>query len=71
MEASNQQQAGDPKPMSQLELDEMQEQIRLNEEYSNKIREEIEASTPFISELTSIEVVKAEYADNFKFGECF
>ena len=31
----------------------------------------MEQAMPFISEMTSIDVVKAEYADNFKFGESF
>ena len=47
----------------------MLKQIRLNEEYSIKIREKIEASTLFISNLTPFEVFMAEFADNFKFSE--
>jgi hypothetical protein len=26
---------------------------------------------PFISDITPIDVLKAEYADNFKFSDCF
>ena len=57
--------------MTQEELDEMQKQIRLNEDFQNQIQEEIENSMPFISELTAIDIVKAEYRDNFKFEESF
>ena len=49
----------------------MQQQIVLNEEYQNKLREEIEQQQPFISDFTDTDILKAEYSDNFKFGDCF
>ena len=57
--------------MTQEEIDEMQKQIKLNEDFQNQIQEEIENSSPFISDLTPIDIVKAEYRDNFKFEESF
>jgi len=49
----------------------MQKQIKLNEDFQNQIQEEIENSSPFISDLTPIDIVKAEYQDNFKFEQSF
>jgi ubiquitin thioesterase protein OTUB1 len=57
--------------MTQEQIDEMQKQIRLNEDYQNQLRQEIEEATPFISDVTPVDILKAEYADNFKFSDCF
>jgi len=57
--------------MTQEQINEMQIQIRLNEDYQNQLRQEIEEATPFISDVTPIDILKAEYADNFKFSDCF
>ena len=43
--------------MTQEEIDEMQKQIKLNEDFQNQIQEEIENSSPFISDLTPIDIV--------------
>ena len=45
-------------------------QIALNQEYENQLRQEINNTTPFVSELMDLQVLKAEYAEN-KFEVCF
>ena len=49
----------------------MQKQIVLNEDYQNQLKLEIEQQSPFVSDLLQLNVIKFEYRDNFKFGECF
>ncbi|CDW75085.1 ubiquitin thioesterase otub1 [Stylonychia lemnae] len=56
--------------MTQEQLDEFQTQIKLNEDYQNQLKQEIEEQMPFISELTELSVLKHEYQDN-KFELCF
>lgn len=44
--------------------------IELSNEYENKLRQEINESQPFISDLTDLGVLKEEYREN-KFENCF
>ena len=42
----------------------------LNVEYENQLKQQIKDSTPFISDLMDLSVLKEEYAEN-KFENCF
>mmetsp|Transcript_12363 Transcript_12363/g.8999 ORF Transcript_12363/g.8999 Transcript_12363/m.8999 type:complete len:166 (+) Transcript_12363:57-554(+) len=48
----------------------MQRQIKLSEDRMNEIKEEIASTTPFISDLLELAVLKEEYREN-KFENCF
>ena len=48
----------------------MQLQIRLNEDYQNQLKKDIEDQMPFITDLLDLAVLKHEYQDN-KFELCF
>jgi ubiquitin thioesterase protein OTUB1 len=54
----------------QAKADELRKQIELNQEYEEKLKAEIVASTPFVSDLMDLGVLKEEYAEN-KFENCF
>jgi len=56
--------------MTQEQVDELQKQIELNVEYQNQLKQEIENSMPFISDVIPLEVLREEYKDN-KFELCF
>ena len=48
---------------TQEELDELHKQITLNNEYQNKLKQEICEQMPFISELHNSDIVLTEYMD--------
>ena len=56
--------------MTQEQVDDMQLQIRLNEDYQNQLKKDIEDQMPFITDLLDLAVLKHEYRDN-KFELCF
>ena len=55
---------------AQKKLDEERKLMELNQEYENKLKQEIAESSPHISELLDLSVLKKEYAQN-KFENCF
>ena len=54
----------------QAQQDENRKMIELSIDYENKLKQEIIDSTPFISELMDLGVLKEEYREN-KFENCF
>lgn len=46
------------------------EQIVLNQEYENELKNQINESTPFVSDLMDLGILKEEYKEN-KFENCF
>ena len=52
------------------EQEEIMKQIAQNEEYANQLKKDIEESSPFVSDLLPLEVLKEEYREN-KFENCF
>ena len=57
-------------PKTQAEVDELQKQIALNEDYQNQLKKDIEDQMPYISDLVDLGVLREEYRDN-KFEVCF
>ena len=64
---SNNQDSAKP---TQEQQDEIMKQITLNQEFENQLKQEINNTSPFVSELLDLRVVKAEYSEN-KFENCF
>jgi hypothetical protein len=54
----------------QAQQDENRKMIELSIDYENKLKQEIIDSTPFISDLMDLGVLKEEYREN-KFENCF
>lgn len=54
----------------QAQQDETRKMIELSHDYENKLKQEINDSTPFISDLMDLGVLKEEYREN-KFENCF
>lgn len=54
----------------QAQQDETRKMIELSIDYENKLKQEIIDSTPFISDLMDLGVLKEEYREN-KFENCF
>lgn len=50
--------------------DSLMAEISANQEYENELKKQIEDSTPYVSDLIDLGVLKVEYHDN-KFEACF
>ena len=58
------------KKLTDYTPDEIRKLIEQSNEQENELKKAIEESTPFISELTVVEILREEYRDH-KFENCF